>query len=129
MSYIYTVKPIKEAIKIATQYNDFEINNSGETSIYGVDTTRWPGGVKIKSAERITTGYIKIEENGYALPTRYFTIEECDVVAVPEFIRNLYEAIRKPCAYVSCFKCPLNYVSVADCDKLAAWLERTYPEL
>ena len=129
MSYIYTVKPITDAVKIAAQYDDFEIDKDGTTSVFGIDVAHWPAGVQIRSKEREDWGYIKVAQTGYSLPIRYFTEEHDKTDEPPEFIKNLYAAIKADCTGTSCFKCPLYYTGPVSCAQLPVWLEGRYPEL
>ena len=119
MSYIYTVKPIQEAIKIAVKHDDFTVGVDGKTSVFGVDVPYWPAGVQIRSAKPINTGYIKVGKSGFSLALRYFTETE-EKEPVPEFIKGLYEAMIASCAGVHCEKCPLNITG--DCTSVTQFI-------
>lgn len=126
MSYIYTVKPFKECIKIAVESDDFVIHSDGSASIHSIGFTNWPEGEVVRTKER-QTGSIRTE-TGLWVPLRCFTETE-EKEPVPEFIKNLYAVIKSNCAGVDCRKCPLSLTSPIDCDQLADWLEKRYPEL
>ena len=118
---VYVVKSKKAAIKIATDRgNDLEVIN-GKVTIFGIPLDKWPEGKKI--AVDKDKGYVSFSY--YAIPTAY-----CDKDSeTPEFIKNLYTAIRASCDGVSCKKCPLSLTEPVGCEQLAGWLEERYPEL
>lgn len=129
MKYIYTVKPLKEALKIAIE-NDlsYSVSKDGHLSIYGIDAENWPAGVSISSTERINgLSIYNVGPYKFAVALPFFT--ETAENEVPEFINNLHKALTSSCAGVKCEKCLLHYVSAGDCDKLADWLETEYPGL
>ena len=132
MNYIYTVKPIKEATEIAIKHGHFEVEENGNITIYGIFKENWPAGVRVKSTKRITDGLIyNVGKINFSIPVIYFTEtnEKEKENDTPDFIKNLYKAIRSDCAGVDCRKCPLSLTSPIDCDQLADWLEKRYPEL
>lgn len=135
MSYTYTVKPLNEAIKIAIECNDFNINEAGLISIYGIEAAYWPAGTENRTVERKNKGYIRMGENGYALPMRYFTEHEEINPEVPEFIQNLYKATKASCQGVKCSKCPLYHINFCrdgefyQCANFFEWIKKEWPEL
>lgn len=134
MSYIYTVKPLKEAIEIAIKCNYHDIEENGNITIYGIHKENWPAGVSVKSTERIIGGPIrKVGKLGFSIPLIFFTEteekEEKEEKDVPEFIKNLYTAIKAACPGVKCDKCPLSLTAPISCEQLPAWLKERYPEL
>lgn len=111
--YIYTVKPIKEAIKIAIQHDmHYSVDEDGHLTIYGIDAEKWPAGVSIKSPERIKDHSIyNVGPHGYAVALEFFT--ETTEKEVPEFIKGLYDAMTAGCGNIRCEKCPLDIMG--DC--------------
>ena len=131
MSYIYTVKPIKEATEIAIKHGKFEVEENGNISIYGILKENWPAGVTVKSAERKTEGSIyNVGKLNLIVPLFFFTeTEEKAEKEAPEFIKGLYDAMTQSCGLVSCEDCPLNFVSRhADCScgDLIAWTKKRW---
>jgi len=131
MKYIYTVKPLKEAIEIAIKCNYYDIDENGDIVIYGIYKVNWPAGVSVKSTARIIHGSIrKVGKLGFSIPLIFFTeTKEKEEKDVPKFIKNLYTAITAACPGVKCDKCPLSLTAPISCEQLAAWLEERYPEL
>ena len=119
MSYIYTVKPIKEATQIAIKLGHFDVEENGNISIYGIFRENWPAGVSVKSTKRITDSDIyNVGKIHFTIPVSYFTeTEEADEAdeanEVPEFITGLYDAMTASCGNNRSEKCPLNIVG--DC--------------
>lgn len=128
MKYIYTVKPLKEAIKIAVENDDLFIDElEGTVSIYCISLLNWPAGEKVKTAKR-PEGSIKIV--GWWVPLVYFTEEEkTETEETPEFIKNLYTAIKADCTGVPCSKCPLSLTMPIGCEMLGQWILERWPEL
>lgn len=106
MSYIYTVKPYKECIKIAVESDDFYILSDGSIAIHAIRFTNWPEGEEIRTKERQTgTGSLRTG-TGLWVPLRYFT--ETEEKPVPEFIKGLYDAMSASCDNIRCERCPLD---------------------
>lgn len=74
MSYIYTVKPLKEAIKIAIEANQLVVNDDGTMSIFGIYGELWPAGIEVKCTARIVGDtFNNIGPYGFTVPLIYFT--------------------------------------------------------
>lgn len=103
MSQIYTVKPLKDALKIAAANDDIEIEACGHVRIFGISTECWPADAKVNTDK--PTYYIKIDS--YSIPVRYCNVENKEA---PQFILNLYKAMSDNCNDVECKDCPLSHL-------------------
>lgn len=126
--YIYTVKPLREAIKIAVEHDRLEVDDSGEVRIYGIFLKNWPAEVQIKSKERITDRSIQnVGEFGFSIPLQCFT--ETEEKTVPEFIKGLYDAMTENCGNVNCEDCPLHLVNKhtdLTCSEMISWTKKRW---
>lgn len=110
MSYIYTVKPLKEATEIAIKLHRFTVEKNGDISICGILREHWPAGVIVKTNERITGGNIEyVGALGLTIPVIFFT-ETVAAPNAPKFIIDLYKALSESCHDVSCGDCPLYLI-------------------
>lgn len=124
MSYIYTVKPLKEAIKIAIEADQLTTGADGTVKIYGINSENWPDGEKVTRPERLKKEYRSIVINGYWVPQCYFTeTEEAPAVPEhdqPEFIVNLYKAFSARCDGIKCADCPMSLLP--DCSSFTKFI-------
>lgn len=132
MRYIYTVKPFKEAIKIAIEQNaEYRIDEYGRIHIYGIQAESWPGGETV-TMEKPAKGSVRTKM-GWWVPLRYVTItektEDIEEKDAPTFIKDLYTAIKADCTGVSCSKCPLSLTMPVGCEMLGHWIHERWPEL
>lgn len=129
MKYIYTVKPLKDALKIAIE-NDlsYSVSEDGHLTIYGIDAENWPAGVSISSTERINSLSIyNVGPYKFAVALPFFT--ETAENEVPEFIKSLYEALTENCLNVNCEDCPLHLINEHTdytCSELISWTKKRW---
>lgn len=110
MSYIYTVKPLKEAIKIAIEADQLTTDTDGTVKIYGINSENWPAGVELVRSERIKKENRSIVVGLFFIPQRYLDETE-EEPEVPEFIQKLSTVLREDCTRIPCKKCPLYFLN------------------